>query len=75
MICQKCQEMGEKSIVYEPYGWFTTAMCGNNFYDEEGKYHVHDPNTSTGTYSCSKGHEWSITRRTSCPSCDYGSDK
>lgn len=72
MICKECKAAGQKSSVYEPAGWFSTAMGYERYYDEDGKYHVHDPNHSTGTYTCSKGHKWHVTRQKQCPSCEYG---
>lgn len=26
------------------------------YYDEEGVYHCHDPNVTTASYVCSRGH-------------------
>lgn len=40
----------------------TTAMYCQPFYDEDGKYHHHDANTTTTEYRCSNGHQW--TERT-----------
>ena len=31
-----------------------TLMMGIQFTDEEGRYHSHDPNTTTAQYSCRK---------------------
>lgn len=35
-----------------------TLMCANPYYDENGKYHHNDPNTTTTYYNCSNGHQW-----------------
>ena len=52
MICPECKKEGKKSIVYPGYG-STTLMYCQPFYDENGKYHHHDMNTTTTPYSCS----------------------
>ena len=46
------------------------------FYDEEGEYHRHDPNTRSFEYECSNGHIFKIRKPVECPneSCDYGKD-
>jgi len=41
-------------------------MYSPPFYDEEGKYHDHDPNSSSTSYSCSNGHTWAESSRSSC---------
>lgn len=61
IICPKCREQGLKSIV-EPGMRTTTLMVIHEWYDEEGDYHVEDPNTTSTSYSCSNGHQWSETR-------------
>lgn len=73
MKCSVCQEKGIKSNVY-PGASFSTAMGFTPYYDENGKYHLHDMNTMSTSYSCSLGHRWSVSRKGSCPSCDFGSD-
>ena len=57
MFCPGCKEQGLKSKIY--VGASTTTLLGfTPFYDEEGNYHCHDPNTITTSYSCSNGHRW-----------------
>jgi len=65
MKCQDCLQAGEKSTVY-PGMTTCTAMWSQPFYDEDGKYHHHDANSSTTSYSCSRGHRWSESSRASC---------
>jgi hypothetical protein len=65
MICQECKTEGKKSRVYEGPS-STTCMYSPPFYDEDGKHHDHDPNTSTTSFSCSNGHKWSESSRGSC---------
>lgn len=65
MICEKCKEQGLKSRVYTGCG-MTTLMYCPPFYDEEGKHHTHDSNTTTIQYECSNGHKWSDKKSGSC---------
>lgn len=71
MKCPVCQEKGLKSNVY-PGGGQSTLMGFTPYYDEEGNYHIHDPNTITFSYSCSLGHKWKEVSKKECPSCEYG---
>ena len=61
VFCPVCQEKGLKSRVYVGLTLGTLMYC-QPYYDEEGNYHHEDPNTYTTSYSCSKGHEWSVSR-------------
>lgn len=70
MICPRCKELGLKSKIYDSGS--TTVMCCPAYYDEDGKYHVHDTNMSTTTMSCSNGHRLMVTLGRSCPNCDWG---
>lgn len=72
MKCARCSEEGKRSKVYVGAS-SSTLMMGEAFFDEEGRWHSHDPNTRATQYSCSEGHEWTEGRRDKCPSCDYGS--
>jgi hypothetical protein len=65
MKCPECEKLGFKSCVY-PNGCSVTAMCSNNYYDENGKYHVHNMNTRTTHYTCSNGHSWVEDTTGSC---------
>lgn len=65
MKCKQCNEEGLTSRVEVGPG-FRTAMCAVPYYDEQGRYHYHDPNTSTYTYQCSNGHEWSESSTSHC---------
>lgn len=68
MKCLTCQKEGKKSMVY--IGISTSTCMGiQEYYDEEGRYHYHDPNYITANYSCSNGHTWSEARKKECPSC------
>lgn len=75
MICQQCQQEGKRSTVTAPGCGVTTAMMGHDYYDEAGKYHNHDPNTTSVTYHCSNGHQWISAYKTKCRSCNYNHSK
>jgi hypothetical protein len=70
MICQKCKNEGQKSTVTVG-PCFTTAMASRPFYDEEGTYHNHDGNVTTTSYSCSRGHSFTVRERLKCPGCTW----
>lgn len=73
MICPKCKEEEKKSTVYQ--GISTSTLIGyTSYYDEDGIYHSHDPNSSTTNYSCSNGHCFSVSKKNNCPNCNYGKD-
>ena len=57
MKCPTCEVEGEKSKVFIGPS-MTTLMVAQGFYDEEGQYHLHDPNQRSTTYSCSRDHSW-----------------
>lgn len=66
MRCPFCVEEGERSIVNVPGYSTRTLMMGHSFYDEDGRLHSHDPNVSSADYSCSRGHRWIHSSRSSC---------
>lgn len=58
MKCLQCVKEGKKSKVY--IGGSSTTLLGvSRYYDEDGNYHVYDPNIITTNYLCSNGHFWS----------------
>lgn len=65
MHCPECKKLDQKSTVYEG-SQQRTLMAINTFYDEDGKYHRHDRNTTTISYSCSAGHAWQEEFRSIC---------
>ena len=70
MICPKCVELGFKSCVTVG-NTFSTAMHCVPYYDEEGKFHRHDTNNVSRTYTCSNGHAIKEVLGRSCESCDF----
>ncbi len=71
MKCPVCVEEGKRSRVH-PRGSRRTLMHCSPYYDEDGKLHSHNRNTTTSSYSCSEGHRWSIKIKGRCPNCDFG---
>lgn len=65
MICPTCKEAGEKSTVYPGMSTSTCLFC-QPFYDEDGKYHDHDRNIVSTSYSCSNGHNWGVSTPRTC---------
>lgn len=65
MICEECQKLNKKSTIAIGNSMMT-AVYYKPFYDENGKYHNHDANKKTTGYSCSNGHNWSVSIRGSC---------
>ena len=55
MRCKECEKQGLKSKVYPGTSW-CTCLAWQPYYDEDGKYHNKNPNTTTTTYRCSNGH-------------------
>lgn len=65
MKCKQCEAAGIESTV--SVGVSTrTAMAGRRFYDEKGRLHDHDNNTTTTPYSCSQGHQWKERKKNRC---------
>ena len=64
-FCPECQMQGELSTVMVGSGT-RTLLASYPYWDEEGRYHFHDYNTSRYHYSCSRGHQWAETETGSC---------
>ena len=55
MICPICKAEGEKSTIH--VGMQTRTLMGwTPYYDEDGVLHDKDPNWTTTSLSCSRGH-------------------
>lgn len=68
MKCKQCEVEAKTSVIYRGLA-VSTLMAGQEFYDEEGRWHNHDPNITTQSYRCSQGHSWSEDRRSKCRAC------
>lgn len=69
MRCPECDVSGQKSSVFIGLRT-TTLMSWQDFYDEKGNFHHHDPNTTSTAYSCSNGHRWREDSQHCCPTCE-----
>lgn len=68
MKCERCVEFGLKSTIR--IGPSSTTLMGSSpFYDEDGHYHDHDPNTTRTEYVCSQGHTTVKESKIKCPTC------
>ena len=65
MICPHCKEEGKTSRVTGGNSQ-TTCMWCPPYYDEQGKYHSHDSNITTTSYSCSNGHAFVVKSYGKC---------
>lgn len=66
MKCKECVDAGLESILEVKQGWMSHAMCGLNYFDKEGREHIHDPNHPWRVLVCSNGHEFVETRKNTC---------
>lgn len=71
MICPKCKELNQKSTIYIG-GSYCTSMYCPPYFDEDGKYHNHDLNSSVSNYTCSNGHRLKVQHGNKCLSCGFG---
>lgn len=73
MRCRECAAADQESRVYVNRSE-RHAMAWQPYYDEDGSYHSHDPNTVATEYTCSNGHTFVITGKVPCPAqgCNYG---
>lgn len=71
MICQTCKKENQKSTVRSSYGSVTLRTV-ENYWDEDGNYHAHNPNLHSLAYTCSRGHKWDGSYYPMCPAGDYG---
>lgn len=65
MICEECKKNKQRSLSY-PGGSTSTLLGFQPYFDEDGKYHNHDPNKITTYYNCSNGHKWVNSYVQSC---------
>ena len=70
MKCPECVKESKRSRVNIGTS-STTCMGVQWYYDEEGRYHYHDPNTITTSYSCSEGHRWTERSKRECETCAH----
>jgi hypothetical protein len=71
-FCPECQKEGKKSKVFRD----TETRTGGkvlSYFDEEGYYHIHDPNTVIIKYSCTNNHYWAEEKCKPCW-CGWGKE-
>jgi len=70
LLCPGCVEEGLKSTVsHETRAHY--LMAWRPYWDEEGDYHVHDPNSHASWFRCSNGHVWPIPNLCPAEDCDF----
>ena len=72
--CPECIKEGKTSKFYPSQGCLSTLMGYQSYYDEQGEYHKHDPNTKSTSWRCSNGHSGVTNKRDSCW-CGWGKDR
>ena len=70
MRCPTCVAEGKTSVVSEIGEEATCMGCLPPFYDEAGRRHAHDPNTTTTHFTCSNGHRFERKWSVPCEVCD-----
>lgn len=65
-FCPECQKEGRSSTI-RCLGQSSTLMGYDPFYDEQGIYHIHDPNIITRAFKCSNEHQWEEKSLPACP--------
>jgi hypothetical protein len=75
MICAKCREEGKRSTLRLRKLGNTLMGYVGEFYDENGKFHIHDGNSFKVNFKCSAGHEWTDELKPfPCPTCGLNYD-
>ncbi len=70
--CPECVKEGKTSRLYSEQGGATTDMAWECYYDEKGRYHMHNPNSKSWFYKCSNGHSVCVSKLSGCKSCGTG---
>ena len=66
--CPQCNEADIRSTV-TGHDESTTLLMDYQYYDEDGRYHSHDPNWTSSDYRCSNGHQWTERSQNGCEAC------
>lgn len=73
MKCPQCVTEGERSTVRSRrYAGAYDLPRSDDYWDEDGAHHSHNPNVSSQGFTCSRGHQFTLRSRYPCPSCGYG---
>jgi len=71
IICPECERAGQKSVMQVEKSKYYGNRGAERFYDEEGRYHVHDKGYSISRLKCSSGHKIELTEPITCASCGW----
>jgi len=63
--CPECMKEGVTSTVRQ-LSVERTMLHAQEFFDEEGQAHIHDPNTFSTVYMCSNNHKWKQSQKNKC---------
>jgi len=66
MICKKCESENRKSTI-SIRNCPVTDLVIDQYYDQDGEYHIHDPNRIISALICSNGHVWDEEIPNNCP--------
>lgn len=71
LVCPQCKKLNQRSIVEgeSPWQQFGDYKDPKEYYDQEGRRHVHDPNKVFATWKCDKGHRFNWYVRAGCVAC------
>lgn len=69
LTCPKCVEEKLTSKVYYDGTSGTGIAPPRPYWDEEGRYHEHNPNVYKHAFRCSRQHFWMQEERLPCPTC------
>ena len=65
ILCNSCWMGGQTSKVYPEFPP-QIHTSENIFYDEDGRFHVHEKLSASTKYRCSKGHTWTLQVQGQC---------
>lgn len=63
--CPFCTSRDDRSAVFVDCT-IKTALAVSHYYDEAGRWHMHDPNTTSIVYHCAANHVWRDEKRDRC---------
>jgi hypothetical protein len=72
MICPTCSAAGQRSTLrIIPAKPAIHPLPKDEYFDEAGEWHSHNPNVIITHYRCSKGHKFSERSSWQCSVCGY----
>lgn len=74
--CPQCTKENKKSRFYPSQtGTSTLAGYDGPYFDEDQRYHNHNPNAFNYIWHCSEGHSGNVVEATKCSFCDFGTEE